>query len=193
MKDYVIVVEGPLTEARAFAVINEVRSLVPTKPIRYVVATHHHFDHSGGLRAFAAVNVPVLVHESARPFFEKALATPATIYQDQLTNAGRIGTVEGVGRRRVLSDGNRRVEIHHIAGNLHADDLLMVYLPKERLLIEADVYTPLAPNAAPPMPPNPFTVSFADHLGKLGLEVNQILPIHGRAVRFGELNKTLGR
>ncbi|MBM4440547.1 MAG: MBL fold metallo-hydrolase [Candidatus Rokubacteria bacterium] len=193
LKDSVLVVEGPLTEARAFAVINEVRTLVPTKPIRGVVATHHHFDHSGGLRAFAAVNVPIIAHESAQAFWTKTLNTKATIYQDQLTNAGTVPTVEAVGRRRVISDGTRRVEIHHIANNLHADDLLMVYLPKEKILIEADVYTPLAPNAQPPMPPSPFTVSFADHLKTLGLDVSQIVPIHGRAVPFAELHKTIGR
>jgi len=193
MKDSVLVVEGPLTEARAFAVINEVRTLVPTKPIRGVVATHHHFDHSGGLRAFAAVNVPIIAHESAGAYWQKTLGTPATIYQDHLTRSGLVPTIETVGRRRVISDGTRRVEIHHIANNLHADDLLMVYLPKEKILIEADVYTPLAPNAQPPMPPSPFTVSFADHVKSLGLDVSQIVPIHGRAVPFAELNKTIGR
>jgi hypothetical protein len=101
--------------------------------------------------------------------------------------------VESVGRKRVLSDGTRTVEIHHIAGVLHADDLLMVYLPKEKLLVEADVYTPLAPNATPPTPPSPFTVAFADLVGKLGLTVDRILPLHGRIVPFGELNKMIGR
>jgi hypothetical protein len=101
--------------------------------------------------------------------------------------------VEGVRGKRVITDGTRVVEIHHIAGNAHADDLLMVYLPKEKLLVEADVYTPLAPNVAPPTPPSPFTIAFADHLGKLKLAVDQILPIHGRAVPLAELNKTLGR
>ena len=93
----------------------------------------------------------------------------------------------------MLTDGTRTVEIHHIAGNLHADDLLMVYLPKERLLVEADVYSPLAPNATPPVPPSPFTTGFADHLDKLNLAVDQILPLHGRVVPLAEMKKTIGR
>jgi glyoxylase-like metal-dependent hydrolase (beta-lactamase superfamily II) len=193
MKDYVIVVEGPLTEQRAFAVINETRNLVPAKPIRYVVATHHHFDHSGGLRTFAAVNVTVVTHESARAFFEKALSTMATVAPDRLTRSGLTPSVQGVGRRQVLDDGTRRVEIHHIAGNGHAEDLLMVYLPKEKLLVQADVYTPLAPNVTPPTPPSPYTTAFADHLSKLGLAVDRIVPIHGRIVPVGELGKMIGR
>ena len=94
--------------------------------------------------------------------------------------------------KRVLSDGTRIVEIHHLP-NPHADDLLVVYLPKEKLLVEADVYTPLAPNVTPPMPPSLFTVAFADHVGKLQLVVDQILPLHGRIVPLSELNKTIGR
>jgi glyoxylase-like metal-dependent hydrolase (beta-lactamase superfamily II) len=193
MKDHVIVVEGPLTEERAFAVIAETRSLAPSKPIRYVVATHHHFDHSGGLRAFASVNVPVITHESAKAHVERALAGPSTIAPDRLAKSGRPGRVEGVRGKRVISDGTRTVEIHHIAGNLHADDLLMVYLPKEKLLVEADVFTPLAPGATPPTPPSPYTVSFADHLAKLGLAVDQLVPIHGRMVPTTELGRTIGR
>jgi glyoxylase-like metal-dependent hydrolase (beta-lactamase superfamily II) len=193
MTDHVIVVEGPLTEERAIAVITETRSLAPTKPIRYVIATHHHFDHSGGLRAFAAVNVPVITHERGRESMERALAAPSTIAPDALAKSGLRGRVEGVRTKRVLSDASRTIEIHHIAGNLHADDLLMVYLPKEKLLVEADVFTPLAPNATPPTPPSPYTVSFADHVTKLGLAVDQIVPIHGRMVPIAELGRTIGR
>jgi glyoxylase-like metal-dependent hydrolase (beta-lactamase superfamily II) len=175
------------------AVIMEARTLVPAKPIRYVVATHNHFDHSGGLRAFAALNVTTVTHESARPFFERVLAAPATVSPDRLAKSGRSGAVEGVRAKRVISDGTRTVEIHHIAGNLHADDLLMVYLPKEKLLIEADVFTPPAPNAPPAPQINPNTVAFADHVGKLGLAVDKILPIHGRIVPFTDLGKAAGR
>ena len=193
MKDHVIVVEEPLNDDRAMAVIMEARSLVPNKPIRYVVASHHHFDHSGGLRAFASVNVTVIAHETARAYLERALAAPASVSPDRLTKSGRVGTVEGVRGKRMLSDGTRTVEIHEIVGLLHADDLLMVYLPKEKLLIEADVYTPLAPNVTPPTPPSPFTVAFDDHLSKLGLAVDQLLPLHGRIVPFAEMKKTIGR
>jgi glyoxylase-like metal-dependent hydrolase (beta-lactamase superfamily II) len=85
------------------------------------------------------------------------------------------------------------VEIHHIAGNLHEDGMLMVYLPKEKLLIEADAYTPSAPNAPRPAVVNPNTVNLADNITKLGLAVDQILPIHGRMVPLAELHKTIGR
>jgi glyoxylase-like metal-dependent hydrolase (beta-lactamase superfamily II) len=193
MKDYMIVVEGPLNDERAMAVIGEAKRLAPTKPIRYVVNSHHHFDHSGGIRAFAAEGATVVTHEVNRPFFERSLAAPATVNPDRLARAPRKTTVEGVRDKLVLTDGTRIVEILHIAGNLHADGLLMVYLPREKLLSQADTYSPLALNMAPPAVANPNTVNLADNIARLGLAVDQLLPLHGRIVPLRELNKTIGR
>src|SRR5215470_16109748 len=149
MKDHVIVVEAPLNDERALGVITTVRELVPSKPIRYVIASHHHFDHSGGLRAFSSVGITVVAHESDRAFLTQALAAPTTVNPDLLAKSGRKAQVEGVKDRRVMNDATRTVEIHHIAGSPHEDGMLMVYLPKEKLLIEADVFTPPPPNAPP--------------------------------------------
>ena len=192
MKDHLIVVEGPLNDDRALAVIKEARTLVPNKPIKYLVVSHSHFDHSGGVRAFAGEGITLITHETNKPFFEKVLAAPATVAPDHLTKSGRKATVEGVRDRRVLTDGTRTVEIRQIAGIQHADDMLMVYLPKEKLLIEADAYTPPAPNAAPLNPPSPFNVSLAENVKSQGLAVDQILPLHGRIVPVAELYKAAG-
>src|SRR5437667_20042 len=96
--------------------------------------------------------------------------------------------------QRVLTDGTRTVEIRHIAGNLHHDGLIMVYLPKEKILIEADAYTPLPLNATPPTAANanPYTVNLADNLKKQNLDVAQVLPLHGRIVPVAELHKAAG-
>jgi glyoxylase-like metal-dependent hydrolase (beta-lactamase superfamily II) len=178
---------------RALAVLAEVRKLAPGKPIRYAINSHHHFDHPGGLRAFAAEGATAITHEVNRPFFEQALAAPATMPPDHLTRSGRKGTVEGVRDRRVLTDGTRTVEIHHIAGNLHADGLLMVYLPREKLLSQADTYTPPPLTAPLVTVVNPNAVNLADSIARLGLAVDQLLPLHGRIVPLADLNKAIGR
>jgi hypothetical protein len=105
MKDHVIVVEGPLNDDRALAVIKETRTLAPNKPIKYLVVSHHHFDHSGGVRAFAGEGATLITQEGSKPFFERIVAAPATVSPDHLTKSGKKAAVEGVRDRRVLSDG----------------------------------------------------------------------------------------
>ena len=192
MKDHLIVAEGPLNDERALAVIKEARTLVPNKPIKYLVVSHHHFDHSGGVRAFAGEGATLITHDASRQYLERIVAAPATVSPDHLAKSGKKAAVEGVRDRRVLTDGTRSVEIRQIAGIQHADDMLMVYLPQEKFLIEADAYTPPAPNVAPMSPPSPFTVSLAENVMKQGLVVDQILPLHGRMVPVAELYKAAG-
>jgi glyoxylase-like metal-dependent hydrolase (beta-lactamase superfamily II) len=132
MSDHVIVVEGPLNDDRALAVIKETRGLVPGKPIRYLVVSHHHFDHSGGVRAFAGEGVTLITHDANRAYVETIVAAPATVAPDHLSKSGRKAAVEGVRDRRVLTDGTRTVEIRTISGIAHADDMLMVYCRRRR-------------------------------------------------------------
>ena len=192
MKDHVILVESPLNDERAAAVLAEVKNLAPNKPIRYVIATHHHFDHAGGLRAIAAEGIPIIAHDVNKSFLEKAFAAPATIRPDRLAKSGKKGTIEGMRDKRVLTDGARTVELHNVAGNNHHGGIVMVYLPKEKLLVEADVYNPPAPNAPPPATVNSNWVNLSDNIKRLSLTVDQILPLHGRIMPLAELHKSIG-
>ena len=75
MKDYLIVVEAPHGEQRSLAVIGEVKKLVPNKPIKYLVNTHHHFDHAGGVRTYAAEGATIVTHEINRPILNELRQT----------------------------------------------------------------------------------------------------------------------
>jgi len=138
--------------------------------------------------------VTVITHEINRPYFDRAFAARATVDPDHLAKSGKKpDAVEGVRDKRILTDGTRSVEIHHIAGNTHDDGLLMVYLPKERLLSQADTFTPPPANTPPPMPPSPFTLNLVDNLARLGLTVDRLLPLHGRIVPLADLYQAAGR
>ena len=193
MSDHLVVIDGPQDDARSAAVIAEAKKLVPNKPIKYVVNTHHHFDHAGGLGAFAADGATIITHDVNKAFLEQNLAAPRTIQPDKLAQSGKKATVEGMQDKRVLSDGTRTVELYLIKGTPHGDGLIMAYLPKEKLLVEADVFTPAPPNAAPPAQPNPAPVNLYDNIERLNLAVDQILPMHGRKVPFAELQKAIGK
>jgi glyoxylase-like metal-dependent hydrolase (beta-lactamase superfamily II) len=193
MNDHLVVIEGPQNDERATAVIAEVKKTVPNKPIKYVVNSHHHFDHAGGLGAFAAEGATIITHDANKAFLEQSLAAPRTVQPDKLAQSGKKATVEGMQDKRVLSDGTRTVELYLIQGNVHGDGIIMAYLPKEKLLVEAEVYTPTPPNAPPPAQPNPNSVNLYDNVERLKLTVDQILPLHGRKVPLGELQKAIGK
>lgn len=190
--DHLVVVEGPQSEARGLAVIAKAKELVPGKPIRYVINTHVHFDHSGGLRPFVAEGATVVTHESARPFYESAWANPRTLNPDAMSKGGKAATFETVGDKHVLTDGKRPIEIYAIQGSGHADGFLMVYLPNEKILMEADAWSPQPPDAAPPATPNPFNVNLYENIERLGLDVQTIAPVHGRRATLAELRRDIG-
>ena len=192
MADHLIVVESPQYDGRAAAMLAAVKKLSP-KPIRYVINSHHHFDHAGGLRTAAADGIEIVTSNQARAYVERMLANPNTIAPDALAKSGKIATVSGVDGKRVFSDGVRQVEVHFIADSVHAVGFNMVYLPKEKLLIEADAYTPGAPNAPTPARINDNNKALVDNMDRLKLNVERILPLHGRVVPVSELYTAVGR
>jgi glyoxylase-like metal-dependent hydrolase (beta-lactamase superfamily II) len=186
MRDHLLLVEAPQSDARTLAVIEKARTLRPGKPVRAVINTHHHFDHSGGVRAAMSEGLQIITHERNKAFFEELAGRRHFIFADALSKSRRPARIQGVGARTVLSDGARNVEIHHIRGNRHAETLLMVYLPAEKLLIEADVYSPPAPNATTVFPA-PFAANLVENIDRLGLAVDRIVPIHGPVVPISAL------
>jgi glyoxylase-like metal-dependent hydrolase (beta-lactamase superfamily II) len=190
MKDYLVVVEGPQGDQRSMAVIAEVKKLVPNKPIKYLVNSHHHFDHSGGVRAYAAEGATIVTHELNRPYYERAAANSWNYGPDRLAKAKKKPVFETMGDNMVLTDGTRSVELYQIVGNTHHDGLIMAFLRKEKVLIEADAYTP---GAAAPKTPNPFSVNLEANVRRLRIDVDRILPLHGRIVPYGELLNAIGK
>jgi glyoxylase-like metal-dependent hydrolase (beta-lactamase superfamily II) len=176
--DHVVVIEAPQDDARTEATIAAVKRAMPTKPIRYVVNTHHHFDHSGGLRGYVAEGIPILTHEKNKPYFERILSSPFTLEPDRLARSPRPPVIETVGARRVLRDDRMTMELYLLQGNLHAETLLVAYLPKQKLIVQADAFHP-RPGAAPLASPPPFTVNLVQNIRRLKLDVERVVHVHG--------------
>jgi len=193
-RDHIVVVEGPQDEARSLAVIAKVKETIPNKPIRHIVNTHAHFDHSGGLRTYVAEGATVVTHEMNRPYYEKAWAAPRTLSPDTLAKASKPATFETFTDKQVLTDGRRSIEVHQIAGGGHNDAFAMVYLPAEKILMEVDAWAPLAPNAPPPAAPSPFAINLYDNIRRLKLDVRQIAALHGpRVATMADLQSAIGQ
>ncbi len=193
MKDHLVLVEAPLGDYRTAPVIEAVKLLAPGKPIRYVINSHSHFDHSGGLRAAAAAGATVVVHAVSKAYFERAFATHSKVAPDLLTQSKKKAKVQAVNNRMTMSDGARTVQVMEIVESNHVAGFMMVYLPKERLLIEADAYTPIPPGANPPATPNANNVNLVVNIEGHRLAVDKILPLHGRVVTLADLYTTSGR
>jgi glyoxylase-like metal-dependent hydrolase (beta-lactamase superfamily II) len=180
--DHLTLIEAPQNDTRALAVIAKARELRPTKPLTQVINTHHHFDHSGGIRAAVSEGLTVITHRANAAFFQQAVGHTHSIVPDALARNPKPLKIETVDDEIVLKDSTRTVNLYHIVGNAHADTLLMAYFPRERLLVEADVYSPGGAVA-------PYAANLMANIRKRHLRIDRILPIHGMIVPYGELVK----
>ena len=191
--DYVVMVEAPISDAISAASIETAKRLTPGKPIKYVINTHHHADHSGGLRAYVAEGVPIITHESHRKYYEEQIfKNPHSLNPDRLARMPRAPIIETMKDKRVLTDGNMVLEIYLMREQLHTEGLLMVYVPKEKMLIQADAYIPRP--GAPPLPaPSPHTINLVDNVSRLKLNVERVVHIHGGSSPYSEVRAAAGR
>ena len=124
-KDYVVIIEGPTGDDRSMATMAEAKRMFPNKPIKYLVNTHHHSDHSGGIRTYVAEGIPIITHESHKRYFEQEIfKNPHTLNPDRLEKMPRPPMIETVKDKRVLTDGAMTLELHLVKGNLHAEGVL---------------------------------------------------------------------
>ena len=196
-KDHITIIETGQSEARGQAIITEAKRLIPNKPVKYVVNTHAHIDHSSGLRAAVSEGATILTYRLNKAYLEKTLSVPHTLNPDKAQQNGKKPVVEAVGEKKVLSDGTHVVELYHMQNFGHHDGMLLAYLPKQKVLLEADGYNPQPATATPLNPPSPFTLSLLDNIRRLKLDVDRIVPVHypadNRVITMTELTKWVGR
>jgi hypothetical protein len=144
----------------------------------------------GGLRACAAEGATIITDADNKAYYDKVWAMPHTLSPDHLAKTARKPIIELMTDKRVFTDGTRTLEIHHLQGSDHAATMLIGYLPQEKVLIEADVYTP-APAGAPAGPVVRENVNLYENIERLKLDVQQITPLHGRLVSLDDLRRAI--
>jgi glyoxylase-like metal-dependent hydrolase (beta-lactamase superfamily II) len=191
--DHIVMFEGPLDDARSVAVNDFVRKTVANKPIRYLVNTHTHFDHAGGVRSYVADGVTIIAHEMNKAYLEKVWGRPRTIRPDRLARLPKAPVWEAMTEKKVLSDGARTLELHQIKDNGHFPYILMGYLPAERILLYGDMYNPPAGSDPRDLArTNEYASNLYENIQRLGLDVALIAPVHGRPVPLDNLKKAIG-
>ena len=186
--EYSVLVEAPQHDTRTLAAIARARELAPDKQLSHVVNTHHHFDHSGGIRAAVAEGLTVITHETNRALFEELTSRPHTIMADQLARQPAelmLETVAGDDTYE-LGEGRRVMQVFRMGDNPHADGALVIYLPAERMLIQADMFIPGVGG--------PFADTAAALLQAIqdrNLRVDQLVPIHGAIMALSDLEEAV--
>jgi DNA-binding beta-propeller fold protein YncE len=187
--DYVMVLEAPTDADASRAVIRLVRQAAPGKPIRYVSFSHFHFDHTGGLREYIAEGATVVVPPGNRSFVERVAGSKFTLKPDALALSQRPPSVETFEKKRVFTDGKRTVELHSIGPTSHADDMVMFYFPKERILFQGDMFSPLDAGGIPPI--IEINCELLKKVEELKLEVETLVAVHSGAVAWREFRQAV--
>lgn len=188
-KDYIMMLEAGQSIARGEAYVAEAKKLIPNKPIRYVMVTHPHADHTGGLPALVAEGATLVTHQNNVAFLEKALNTPRTLMTDVLAKNPKKAKVEGIGEKKVFTDGTRTVEMYHVPGAPHNNGLIFAFIPKEKVLFQGDF------SITPGQPANDHVKALIPVLDKLNLDFNRYINVHASAApqTKADLYKTVGR
>jgi glyoxylase-like metal-dependent hydrolase (beta-lactamase superfamily II) len=189
-RDFVAVFEAPTDEARSLAVIEQVVKLAPGKPIRWLISSHPHFDHIGGLRAYLHIGSTIVAHRKAIDFLNRDVLNykPRTVQPDIValwppTELSEGYNFEAINENYVISDNQRILRVYYVQPLQHVAGMLMAYLPAERIAFQADLFdTHEPPRAAQ----RPAMRSLYNQVQRMKLDVATIAPVHGKPVPWAE-------
>jgi glyoxylase-like metal-dependent hydrolase (beta-lactamase superfamily II) len=188
----IVVIEAPLDESRSRAVLDRIRVRFGDVPLLGVINTHAHFDHAGGLRAFIAAGVPVITLARNADYYARAWKNPRTLEPDTLSRAPRKPVFRTFTSRLDLPDRAHPIVLHAIEGSGHNDAFAMAWLPSDRLLVEADAWTPAPAGSPPPVTINPLWSNLRQNVERLRLPVERVQPLHGNVQPWSALVSATG-
>lgn len=195
-RDFVAVFEAPINEKRSLAVIEEIAKLAPNKPIRWLISTHPHFDHIGGLRTYNHIGATIVAHQRNIEFLNKDVLVyePRTVEPDIValmppTELAEGYNFEAINENFVITDNSRILRVYYVQPLQHVAGMLMAYLPVERIAFQADLFNTHEP---PPATPTPAMRSLFNQVQRMKLDVATLAPVHGKPVPWSTFVAAMG-
>jgi hypothetical protein len=185
MKDGIVIFDAPVNDGQSRWVMDAAKAKYPGKPIKYLVLTHHHNDHSGGMRAYVAEGATVIVPSQSKAFFEHAAKAPRTIAPDALQRQMRPATIVDVKDSMTLKDETVEINLHNIA-NPHANGFLIGHIVKENIVWIVDLVSP-----RPNIQRTPWSAAAGAALRKHGIKDALIAGGHGTTGKQADLKAVL--
>ena len=190
-KDYVLVVESPLGNETSKTVIAKIESVALGKPIKYLVPTHYHTDHTGGIREYIAKGATVVTTPGNQRFIAQVAGKQHSIRPDTLSLSPRQPVIEVFKDRRDFKDDQHEVDLYNIGPSPHVDEIVVVYLPREKILFVTDLMMTRIIGKMPP--PSPTSVDFDNKIRQLNLDIQTVANGHGWVGTMDEFRKGLER
>ena len=159
--------------------IDKARATVPNKPLTEVIVTHHHFDHTGGLRTAVAEGLTVISHRGNEGIFREVTSRKATLKPDLLTKSGKTLKFRGMDETLVLKDRSMEVRLFRLLDNTHAPYLIAAYVPRDNLLVQGDLI-------GMGWIQHPWAENYRKNLAMRGIHFAKDIPVHGRIATFDE-------
>jgi glyoxylase-like metal-dependent hydrolase (beta-lactamase superfamily II) len=175
------IVDSPNDDGQSQATIDAAKAKYPGKLIKYLILTHHHVDHAGGMRAYAAAGATVVVGPGDGDSFKQWLAASHAMDMNGPTGPIMPNVIEANAKWSV-NEGGRVIEAYPIA-NPHAADMLIAYLPQARLGFVTDLWNPGAPIANV----NPGLIAFVDSVNKTGIKPLKFAGGHGTTGNYADV------
>jgi glyoxylase-like metal-dependent hydrolase (beta-lactamase superfamily II) len=184
LSDYLVVFDAPISDWQSNFTLSAAREKFKGKPVKYLLLTHHHMDHAGGLRAYAAQGATLVVGKGNAEHFRKVLAAPFQRDPD-LSPRDLSGTpILEVADRQALGDGHREVTAYLIE-NPHAAGMLMGYVADAKLGWVADIWSP----GRDPLPEKitPPLAALVAAVNKAGIAPQKFAGGHGASAEYAPL------